>query len=61
MKKIIQIFCKKYNLSSHRLTALLALYFMLALNLSFWRFVFTHAETGGARGPQIARMYIGYA
>lgn len=48
MKKIMQAFCKKWNLSSHRLTAVLALYFMLALNISFWRFVFTHADTGGA-------------
>ncbi len=48
MKKIMQAFCKKWNLSSHRLTAVLALYFMLALNISFWRFVFTHAELGGA-------------
>lgn len=38
---------KKWEISSRKMIAALALYFMIALNFSFWRYVFTHIEMGG--------------
>lgn len=47
MKKIFSLLKKRPEVSSTRLVAILSAYFMVFLNISFWRFVFTHVSVSG--------------
>lgn len=47
MKKIFSLLKKRPEVSSTRLVAVLSAYFMVFLNISFWRFVFTHISISG--------------
>lgn len=47
MKKIFSLLKKRPEVSSPRLVAVLSAYFMVFLNISFWRFVFTHVSVSG--------------
>lgn len=47
MKKIFPLLKKRPEVSSTRLVAVLSAYFMVFLNISFWRFVFTHVSVSG--------------
>ena len=50
MKKLMSLLSKKPEVPATRLVAVLSAYFLLFLNISFWRFVFTHAEPSGLVG-----------
>lgn len=50
MKKLMSLLSKKPEVPATRLVAVLSAYFLLFLNISFWRFVFTHAEPSGLIG-----------
>ena len=50
MQKISAFFRKTLSVSSSRLITILSLYFLLFLNISFWRFIFVHAEPSGLTG-----------
>lgn len=50
MKKLMSLLFKKPEVPATRLVAALSAYFLLFLNISFWRFVFTHAEPSGLIG-----------
>ena len=50
MKKLMSLLFKKPEVPATRLVAALSAYFLLFLNISFWRFVFTHAEPSGLVG-----------
>ncbi len=50
MKKILSLLQTKFSISSLRLIAALTLYFLLFLNISFWRFIWVHAEPSGWLG-----------
>lgn len=50
MKKLMSLLSKKPEIPATRLVAVLSAYFLLFLNISFWRFVFTHAEPSGLVG-----------
>ena len=47
MKKLLHTLLKQPSVSSQKLTAILAAYFLLFLNISFWRYVFTHIQIHG--------------
>lgn len=47
MKKIFSLLKKRPEVSATRLVAVLSAYFMVFLNISFWRFVFTHVSVSG--------------
>ena len=47
MKKILHLLLQKPTLSSQKLTAALAAYFLLFLNISFWHYIFTHIQLNG--------------
>lgn len=46
----MSLLSKKPEVPATRLVAVLSAYFLLFLNISFWRFVFTHAEPSGLVG-----------
>ena len=50
MRKIAAFLHKRFSISSGRLITLLSFYFLLLLNISFWRFIFVHAEPTGLTG-----------
>lgn len=50
MKKLMSLLSNKPEVPATRLVAVLSAYFLLFLNISFWRFVFTHAEPSGLIG-----------
>ena len=50
MRKIAAFLHKRFSISSGRLITLLSFYFLLLLNISFWRFIFVHTEPTGLTG-----------
>ncbi|OUO56164.1 phosphoethanolamine transferase [Candidatus Avelusimicrobium gallicola] len=50
MRKIAAFLHKRFSISSGHLITLLSFYFLLLLNISFWRFIFVHAEPAGLTG-----------
>lgn len=50
MKKFFSFLAQTQQISSTRVVSILAFYFLLFLNMSFWRFVFTHVEPNGFSG-----------
>lgn len=50
MKKLLNFLHLPLEISSNRLICGLSLYFLLFLNISFWRFIFVHAEPSGLTG-----------
>ncbi len=47
MKKILHSLLQKPTVSSQKLTAALAAYFLLFLNISFWHYIFAHIQLNG--------------
>lgn len=47
MQKLLSLLARRPEVSSTRLVAVLSAYFMVFLNISFWRFVFTHVSVSG--------------
>lgn len=50
MRKIAAFLHKRFSISSGHLITLLSFYFLLLLNISFWRFIFVHTEPTGLTG-----------
>ena len=50
MRKIAAFLYKRFSISSGHLITLLSFYFLLLLNISFWRFIFVHTEPTGLTG-----------
>ncbi|MDY6039960.1 MAG: phosphoethanolamine--lipid A transferase [Elusimicrobiaceae bacterium] len=47
MRKLFSLLAKRLEIPAVRVTALLSAWFLLFLNCSFWRFVWTHTEVSG--------------
>ena len=47
MKKLLSLLARRPEVPATRLVAILSAYFLLLMNISFWRFVFTHVSISG--------------
>ena len=47
MKKLLSLLARRPEVPATRLVAILSAYFLVFMNISFWRFVFTHVSVSG--------------
>lgn len=47
MSKLLSLLARRPEVSATRLVAILSAYFLVLMNISFWRFVFTHISISG--------------
>lgn len=47
MKKLLSLLARRPEVPATRLVAILSAYFLVLMNISFWRFVFTHVSVSG--------------